>query len=141
MTSDDVDFVSEGLYDLHDYAEEKKFLPKVEKCVKDALGSITPRVEIIEAINNVIPLGDADNLVWRQTESALGVFETKISKDQSNGDIVKLLVSQWENSDNDITLQFNALWKTTNQIWNEDHSNTIIMSLIKIKNQGEFYFI
>ena len=126
---------------MHDYAEEKKFLPKVEKCVKDGLGSITPRVEIIEAINNVIPLGDADNLVWRQTESALGVFETKISKDQSNEDIVKLLVSQWENADNDITVQFNALWKTTNQIWNEDHSNTIIMSLIKINNQGRCFFI
>ena len=126
---------------MHDYAEEKKFLPKVEKCVKDALGSITPRVEIIEAINNVIPLGDADNLVWRQTESALGVFETKISKDQSNEDIVKLLVSQWENTDNDITVQFNALWKTTNQIWNEDHSNTIIMSLIKINNQGRCNFV
>ena len=73
LNSDDIDKVSEGLYDLRDYAEKKKTLKKVETCVKETLASQStqPRVEIIEAINNVISLGDQarHDLVWRQTSS------------------------------------------------------------------------
>ena len=132
LNSDDIDFVSEGLYDLHDYATEKKCLEKVEKCVKDALGKITPTVEAIEAINNVIPLGEyfQDNLAWRQTEQALSVFKSKISNDQSHADIVTTLISEWGTSEDEVVSQFEALWKTTNQIWHEDFSSTILMSLI-----------
>ena len=107
-------------------------MEKVEKCVKDTLGNITPTVEAIEAINNVIPLGEyfQDNLVWRQTEQALSVFESKITNDQSHADIVTILTDQWGANEDEVVIQFEALWKTTSQIWHEDFSSTILMSLI-----------
>ena len=142
LKSDDIDVVSEGLYDLRDYAEEKRTLDKVETCVKETLASQStpPRVEIMEAINNVIPLGDKaqHDLVRRQTTSALAVFDIDLKENESNVDLVIRLTSQWnESSAEDITKQFDSLWSVMTQVWQEDHAALILSSLIKIRNKGK----
>ena len=145
LNSDDIDIVSEGLYDLRDYAEEKKTLKKVETCVKETLASQStpPRMEIIEAINNVISLGDQaqHDLVWRQTSTALAVFGVELKRNESTVDLVSRLTSQWtddNNAEDDvITNQFKSLWNIMTQVWQEDYAALVLLSLIEIPNKGD----